>query len=1109
MINPQGDDRFTPLSIGKLYAWIKNEIKQEGSIFGIPKDFFFKPSLEDNFRIKRFGKLLETPVGLAAGPHTQLAQNIISGWLCGARYIELKTVQELDEIEVSKPCIDMRDEGYNCEWSQELKIDESFKEYLKAWILLHYLRHDLDLGSSVESGFIFNMSTGYDLSGIKGRKVSDFLKNMGNSREFKKDMIEELTQQFPTISELTIPDKISDNITISTMHGTPPEEIEKIGKYFLEDIGLHTIVKLNPTLLGPKKVREILNKNLGFNTIVPDSAFNHDIKYEEALKLTANLKEIASKRGLFFGLKLTNTLECLNSENIFQKKETMAYMSGKALHPISVNIASTFRNDTKGNINISFSAGADTFNIPNLIACDLMPVTVSSDILKPGGYSRINQYLKNISDSVSESGSKNINEFIGNKVSALKNLTSYAKKTINSKSFEKEGFKNKNTKTDRKLHLFDCIGAPCINSCATSQNVPQYLYLTSKGKFTEAFNTVIKTNPMPNTTGMVCDHKCQSKCTRSNYDNPLKIREIKKFLSENYGNDFEYIEKRLRKGTGTVAIIGAGPSGLSCAGYLYDAGFLVTIYERKSVAGGMIESVIPEFRLGKESLNKDIKRIYSRKIKTIYNKNIDPDDLKKIAKKNDYVYLSTGAPKSIKLKIENIESVGVLDPIEFLSAVKQGKKVNIGNRIAIIGGGNTAIDSARVALRMSQNNSEVTILYRRTKKEMPAECDELITAINEGVKIIELIAPEKILIDNSGKVIGLQCSKTRLGKPGREGRRYPIKIDDSEEDLEFDTIIPAIGQRTEPYLFDKSVLNLKKEGRLLRDGNIIVGGDAGISTSTIINAVGDGRVAAELIIRENGISPPKNNKPLINRETPIVDLREKRTKRIFGQPLNKLSPEHIMGSNLRVLTMTKEEAITESSRCLLCDELCDICVTVCPNRANISYSSSPLSINIPIFKKKTEGIELVGEKKFSTFQNQQVVNIVDFCNHCGNCTTFCPSSGRPFMDKPRISLSKKSFEKNKNIFGIFIKENVKYIALKIEEEYIELYFEKKDIFHLASKLYSLTFNKNNLKIDSISFGKGAKPIPDMVRVATARHLLKNIPDYLFKIGEPIRVPFCH
>ncbi|MCK5005289.1 MAG: FAD-dependent oxidoreductase, partial [Candidatus Aminicenantes bacterium] len=809
MAVPSGNssDRFTPLPISNLYSWIKHELNGD-SIFGIPRELFFRPSIDDNFRSSRFGKLLETPVGLAAGPHTQLAQNIISGWLTGARYIELKTIQDLDQIEVTKPCIDMREEGYNCEWSQELNIDQSFSEYLKAWILIHFLKQELNIGSNEEQGFIFNMSAGYDLAGIKGEKVSGFLKKMRNSAEHKNLLVEELSEQFPDIRTLKIPDEISDNITVSTMHGTPPEEIEKIGRYFIEEAGLNTTIKLNPTLLGRDKVREIINKNLGYDVEIPDSAFEHDIEYKDALELVRNLNDISTKRGLFFGLKLTNTLECINPGDVFPEKENMAYMSGRALHPVSVNIASKFRNDIK-DIDISFSAGADAFNIADLLSCNLMPVTVSSDILKPGGYGRIKQYIKKIEEAVSASEGSTIEEFIKNKSgnnnntpvkAALININTYAEEIVSSKEYKKDGFKKKDTKTIRKLDLFDCIKAPCTDSCGTSQDVPDYLYLTSKRKFNEAFKTVLKTNSFPNTTGMVCDHQCQVKCTRTNYDNPLKIREVKRFLAENYGNNFKQIGDSAQKGmkspegTGTIAIIGAGPSGLSCARYLSEAGFQVKIYEKGNIPGGMIEKVIPDFRQGSYALAKDISRITDPNITIQYNNYIDPEELKKLSEENDYLYISTGAQESIRLEIEGIDSPGVLDPLKFLSEVKSGNKVEIGKKIAVIGGGNTAIDSARTALRVAGRDAEVTILYRRTKKEMPADSAEVISALEEGVNLIELIAPEKVIHDREERASGLRCFRTRLAEPDSKGRRYPEKIDNSGLDLMFDTIIPAVGQ---------------------------------------------------------------------------------------------------------------------------------------------------------------------------------------------------------------------------------------------------------------------------------------------------------------------------
>ena len=375
-------DRFTCLSLEQLLSWIKKEEKTN-KIFGISKSLFFNPSDDDVFRINRYGQLLETPVGVAAGPHTQLSQNIVSSWLTGARYIELKTIQVLDELEVTKPCINMEDEGYNCEWSQELKLEQSLNEYINALIAIYILKKRLNAKQfqwDNEPGFIFNMSVGYNLEGILSPGVQKFLDVMADARELIDEKLKIAQTIFPEASDLNIPSTVSDNITISTMHGCPPDEIEKIGLYFIEERRLNTTIKLNPTLLGPDKLRDILNNRLGFDAIVPDIAFEHDLKYDAGVKLIEILLQKAKASNVEFNIKLTNTLETLNAKAVLPEKEPMLYMSGRALHAISINLALKLRNQFNGNLDISFSAGADCFNIPDILSCGLNPVTICSDV---------------------------------------------------------------------------------------------------------------------------------------------------------------------------------------------------------------------------------------------------------------------------------------------------------------------------------------------------------------------------------------------------------------------------------------------------------------------------------------------------------------------------------------------------------------------------------------------------------------------------------------------------------------------------------------------------------------------------------------------------------
>ena len=218
---------FSTISAKDLYALIDAEYSSRNEIFGIPQALFFKPAEYEGLKMEIFGQQLETPIGVAAGPHTQMAQNIISAWLCGARYIELKTIQTLDELEISKPCIDMQDEGYNCEWSQELRIEESFNEYLKAWVIIHLLQHKLGLNHQHGRGFIFNMSIGYNFEGIQKANVQWFLKSMADCSKAKHQVINELLPVYPELANIEIPDRISDNITLSTMQDARPMKLKK------------------------------------------------------------------------------------------------------------------------------------------------------------------------------------------------------------------------------------------------------------------------------------------------------------------------------------------------------------------------------------------------------------------------------------------------------------------------------------------------------------------------------------------------------------------------------------------------------------------------------------------------------------------------------------------------------------------------------------------------------------------------------------------------------------------------------------------------------------------------------------------------------------------
>lgn len=1020
-------DTFTCLSLEKLLKWIKREEKTD-KIFGIPKALFFIPSHDDVFRMNRYGHLLETPVGVAAGPHTQLSQNIIAAWLTGARYIELKTVQVLDELEITKPCINMEDEGYNCEWSQELKLDRSFDEYLNALIAIHVLKKRLSIGDAKEPGFLFNMSVGYNLDGILSPSVQSFLDAMADAGDRIKEKLRVVKSAFPDTGDLVIPPVVSDNITISTMHGCPPEEIEKIGSYFIETRRLNTTVKLNPTLLGPDALRDILNNQLGFDVSVPDIAFEHDLKYDAGITLIGNLMKKAKKSGVAFNVKLTNTLETRNTQSKLPENEPMVYMSGRPLHVISINLAARLQEAFKGDLDISFSAGADCFNLSDILACGLKPVTVCSDLLKPGGYGRLSQYLTLTEQAFSKKGAVSISDYIKKKATgateetaaALENLCAYAKTVLHRDQYHKKSFPWSTIKTKRQLHGFDCVSAPCKGTCPAGQDVPAYMHYTAQGMFKEAFDAILQTNPFPNVQGMVCDHPCTQKCTRINYDTPLQIREIKRFVArQNPGNSG--LEPRPDNRL-SAAVIGGGPSGFSAAYFLRMNGFSVDLFEAKKFPGGMAADAIPSFRLDDESIQKDIDRIIALGVKVHYGKLIDQDAFKTIKTSHDYVYISVGAARAYPLDIPGATVNGVFDQLGFLSDVRQGNPVRTGENIIIVGGGNSAVDAARTAGRLAGENGNVTILYRRSIKEMPADLEEINAAILEGINIQERVLPVSVKSEN-GTVTAVTCLKMTLGEPDASGRPRPVAIENSEFEIKTDTIISAIGQQVVIPFLDEKNFSVNPDTCQTKLEKVYAGGDAVRGASTLINAIADGQRAVKHMGMDAAITHPvfKAGPPY---EQKISDLETNLAKRTHGPDLFETDLSQRNGFGLVIQTMTREMVIKEASRCMGCDTICDICTTVCPNRANLAYAAQPF--HATTFKAIwADGVSTIEKNgSFMVTQPHQVINIGDFCNECGNCTGFCPTSGAPYKDKPKFYLERADFEKE--LSGYFMENGAIY-----------------------------------------------------------------------------------
>ncbi len=375
-------DKMTPIAFESLLTALILEYKQHKSFLSVPVN----RSTDLEYCSK---------IGPAAGPHTQLAGNLVAAYGAGASHMELKTVQimEGEELGIVKPCIYTSQEVYNTEWSTELTVEQASNEYIKAYLLLKVLIQEFQLGNP--EAFSFIMSVGYDLKGIQSAKIDSFiehLKNASETQEWKEDM-EVIKSKLPEFEHVTeayvdaISPCISNTITLSTMHGCQSEEIEKIATYLLVEKKVDTYVKLNPTLLGKAKIQQILSQ-MGYTKVqLVDEVFEQDIRFEDAVQMIENLKKIAEEEHRIFGVKLTNTLPVQNQEEelIGETK----YLSGSALYPIAISVASKLAEAFMGDLLISYSGGADKNNICDILQTGIYPVTVSSILLKPGGYKNL------------------------------------------------------------------------------------------------------------------------------------------------------------------------------------------------------------------------------------------------------------------------------------------------------------------------------------------------------------------------------------------------------------------------------------------------------------------------------------------------------------------------------------------------------------------------------------------------------------------------------------------------------------------------------------------------------------------------------------------------
>ncbi|MCX7945119.1 MAG: NAD(P)-binding protein [Deltaproteobacteria bacterium] len=554
---------------------------------------------------------------------------------------------------------------------------------------------------------------------------------------------------------------------------------------------------------------------------------------------------------------------------------------------------------------------------------------------------------------------------------------------------------------------YDHKVSPCHAGCPGGQNVEGWIRLMEEGHYEEAIRLLREENPFPSITGRVCFHPCELKCSRAYFDKSVAINNLERFLADHTNPDYKIKKEEIAGSTGKkVAIVGSGPAGLSCAYHLLRLGYEVEVFEAEDAPGGVLRIGIPEYRLPKNILSREIKILTSAGVKIHTRKRVGKDISYDSLKNYFAVFLATGVHKSRRLGIPNEEAEGVMSGLEYLKKVNLKERIFTGKKVIVVGGGNTAMDSARVARR---SGADVKIIYRRTRAEMPAWEEEIEEAINEGISILELTIPKKVLVKDS-KVVGIQVQRAKLGEPDSSGRRKPEPIEGSEYDIECDMILSAIGEEIDEDALPEIKIS-KGNVHVSKDlstslKNYFAGGDIIDQPHTVIDAIASGKKAAiaidcryrkldfEEVLKEISVGEWGAISMLVYREkyvfknfvSPTVRLSKetvdpKSINTAYFQPsdrsqMNKISLSERSNSFLEVnLGLTQPQAMNDLLRCFHCGRctMCDNCYIFCPDNA-ISHKKNGFGYDIDL----------------------------DYCKGCGICVTECPRNAMGMEKESKI-----------------------------------------------------------------------------------------------------------
>ena len=710
--------------------------------------------------------------------------------------------------------------------------------------------------------------------------------------------------------------------SITFRGGNVEDEIIRVAKMVRNGVSLPLVAKLSPQLTSPLKVVKKI-ESLGINGI---TIFN----------------------------RLTGIDININEEKPIMHEGYAGHGGPWAIH-YPLRWISQISPETK--IDISGSGGVFSSNdvIKYLLAGATTVQIVTAIFLN--GYGVIREINEGLKEYMKKKEYERVEDFRGKVVPKIKGTyqikrTHYLKAKIN-----------------------DNLIPPCQAACPAKINIQAYVALISQGKFEEAFKLIKEKVPFPFSLSRVCPAPCERECIRGKIDEPIAINNLKRFLGDwEMAKDFTLKSKKvalLDNSQDKVAIIGAGPAGLSCAYDLIRMGYKPTVFESESIAGGMLMMGIPEYRLPKKIVKKEINQIQNLgveiKLRTSIGKDITFEELKNLGYKA--IFIATGAHKDRRLNISGENLQGVISGFFLLKNLNSGKKIRVGKKVAVIGGGNTAVDAARSCIRLGAK--EVYLIYRRTSNEIPAIPQEIRQAEEEGVKILYLTTPMEI-IGKDGKVSELKCTPLVLGKKDKDGRRKPLSIPASSFSLKVDTVIVAIGQIPDLSFFKEiDHFNIKKNGTLFvypetfatNVEGVFAGGDVVSGPATVIEAIAAGKGAAISIDRY------LKGKPLLEeKEEEIIVSKEKalRDKGVIEEKKREKSP--FIPLEMRKTTFkevknsfSEEEAIKEAKRCLSCGcgLGCGVCERVC------IYSAV----------ERVNGKYKVNNEK---------------CDGCGLCVELCP-----------------------------------------------------------------------------------------------------------------------